>query len=367
LNAVVEALIMKAKVASDIAVGNLIQEFQVASGKDTLGKALMTMITNLNKMVSELHIAAAQVDSGSHQIAESSISLSQGATEQAAAIQEITSSMTQIATQTKTNAENAALADHLAKAAQDAVHDGLEQMKDMIASMKAISESSHEIGKITKTIDDIAFQTNLLALNAAVEAARAGKHGKGFAVVAQEVRSLAARSAKAAQEINEMIEKSAKKVKDGNQTATRTSKALEKINHGVSQVTDLIGKIASASHEQAQGISQVNIGLHQIDNVTQSNSASAEETSSAAETLSSQAAHVYHLLERFQVKDSLERETPENDIPASRIPTQIPMPNPTDSEMQLKRSIWDKTVSKARPVPNPEPLIVLDDKEFGKY
>lgn len=302
LNSVVDSLNFKAKAAADIAEGNLDQEIVVASEKDTLGKALLTMITSLNNMVSELNFSAAQVDSGSRQIADSSIALSQGATEQASAIEEISSSMTQISSQTKTNAENATQANTLAKSAHEAVRNGIQQMEEMVSSMNAISESSNEIGKIIKTIDDIAFQTNLLALNAAVEAARAGKHGKGFAVVAQEVRSLAARSAKAAQETTDMIEKSIKKVKDGNQTAGKTSEALEKINTGVTQVADLVGEIAAASNEQAQGIAQVNKGLQQVDNVTQSNTANSEETSSAAETLSAQAAQVHHLLSKFKVQ-----------------------------------------------------------------
>jgi methyl-accepting chemotaxis protein len=364
LNSVVDSLNIKAKAASDIAEGNLTHEIIVASEKDTLGKALLTMITSLNNMVSELNFSAAQVDSGSRQIADSSVALSQGATEQAAAIQEISSSMTQISSQTKTNAENAAQANTLAKAAHEAVRNGIQQMKEMVSSMDAISESSNEIGKIIKTIDDIAFQTNLLALNAAVEAARAGKHGKGFAVVAQEVRSLAARSAKAAQETTDMIEKSIKKVKDGNQTAGKTSEALEKINTGVTQVTDLVGEIAAASSEQAQGIAQVNKGLQQVDNVTQSNTANAEETSSAAETLSAQAAQVHHLLSRFRVQKD------DTTAPTSTGKSLSPAPEIQKPNYQRQTNYaWGKTEIQPRELPEqkPEQIIALDDSEFGKY
>ncbi len=365
LNSVVDSLNIKAKAASDIAEGNLTHEIIIASEKDTLGKALLTMITSLNNMVSELNFSAAQVDSGSRQIADSSVALSQGATEQAAAIQEISSSMTQISSQTKTNAENAAQANTLAKAAHEAVRNGIQQMEEMVSSMDAISESSNEIGKIIKTIDDIAFQTNLLALNAAVEAARAGKHGKGFAVVAQEVRSLAARSAKAARETTDMIEKSIKKVKDGNQTAGKTSEALEKINTGVTQVTDLVGEIAAASSEQAQGIAQVNKGLQQVDNVTQSNTANAEETSSAAETLSAQAAQVHHLLSRFRVQKN-DTQTGSTSTVKSLSPVpEIHKPN----YQQQTNYTWGKADIQPKELPEqkPEQIIALDDSEFGKY
>jgi methyl-accepting chemotaxis protein len=260
------------------------------------------MSASLNEVIYELNSAAAQMDEGSSQIAGSSQSLSQGATEQAAAIEEITSTMTEIGSQTKTNAENAAQASLLATTAREAGQRGTHQMDEMVQSMEAISESSKEIGKIIKAIDDIAFQTNLLALNAAVEAARAGKHGKGFAVVAQEVRTLAARSAKAAQETAILIETAISKVESGNQIAERTATALSEINQGIIKMADLVGDISAASNEQAQGITQVSQGLSQIDTVTQQNTASAEQTSAAAVELSSQAASVRKILSRFRVK-----------------------------------------------------------------
>ncbi len=317
LDVMANGLEEKARMADQIASGNLSQNVKILSDKDILGQALYTMLRSLSEIVAELQAASDQVESGARQVAASSQSLSQGATEQAAAIQEITSTMTTIGAQTKTNAENATQANQLAAEVRNAGNRGAEQMTDMIKAMEAISTSSSQISKIIKTIDDIAFQTNLLALNAAVEAARAGKHGKGFAVVAQEVRTLASRSAKAAQETAELIEGSLHKVENGSTIAEKTAKALEEMNHGIAKVADLISEINSASNEQAQGISQIAKGLNQVDDITQQNTANAEETSSASEELSSQAESVRRLLVRFQLKSGESRSTALQVLPQS--------------------------------------------------
>jgi methyl-accepting chemotaxis protein len=295
----------KAEAMSQIAGGNLNLKVEMKSEQDQLGASLIQMIKNLNQVMSELYSAVEQVDSGSKQVSDSSQSLSQGATEQASALEEITSSMTQIGSQTRTNAENANQASQLGVSAKEASDHGVQQMASMTQAMDAINQSSRNIAKIIKTIDDIAFQTNLLALNAAVEAARAGKHGKGFAVVAQEVRSLASRSAKAARETAELIESGNTKVNHGIDIARQTNEALSSINEGITKVTDIVNEISVASNEQAQGISQVNIGLSQIDSVTQQNTANAEETSAAAVELASQATHVRNLLSRFKLSSSI--------------------------------------------------------------
>ncbi|RJP80285.1 MAG: methyl-accepting chemotaxis protein [Desulfobacteraceae bacterium] len=327
LDEVVADLNIKAGIADAISEGDLMQDVQSASRQDVLGNALAKMLGNLNDIVGNILFSVSQVNASAGQVSDSSQSLSQGATEQASSLEEITSSMTEISNQAKTNAENARQANNLAASTQSSSQKGVDKMKMLMSAMEGISKSSREIGKIIKTIDDIAFQTNLLALNAAVEAARAGKHGKGFAVVAQEVRTLASRSAKAAQETSDLIEGSGKKVAEGSNIAEETSKALSEISESITTVVDLVSEIAAASNEQAQGVSQVNQGLSQIDGVTQQNAANAEQASSAAAILSSQAAEVRELLSQFKLKNQNIRSETDNNNPVPDVP-RIPYVRP---------------------------------------
>lgn len=264
--------------------------------QNMVARALRGAAEKLTNLLGRVNETAIQVASGAGQVSDAGQSLSQGATEQAASLEEITSSLTEVGSQSKTNAENAALAKGLADEAHSAADQGIQRMEEMMAAMGEIQNSSKEVVKIVKAIDDIAFQTNLLALNAAVEAARAGRHGKGFAVVAEEVRNLAGRSAKAAKETADGINTSIEKVDRGTGVAGQTVEALIKISEQVAKVNDLIGEISAASKEQAQSLSQVEAALQQIDGVTQQNSANAEQTASAAEELSSQAAALKQLL-----------------------------------------------------------------------
>lgn len=261
--------------------------------------------SQLNAMMSQIRATGQEVSAGAQQVSSASQSLSEGAASQASALEEVAASMQQLASQTQQNAEHANQASGLSREAKGTAEKGSSHMAEMMNAMNDINESGQSISKIIKVIDEIAFQTNLLALNAAVEAARAGQHGKGFAVVAEEVRNLAARSAKAASETSELIESSVAKADNGLRIATLTSEALGEIVVGVTRVTELVSDIASASNEQAQGISEVNQGLGQIDQVTQQNTAQAEETAAAAVQLSSQAGQQHQLLERLHLSDDV--------------------------------------------------------------
>jgi methyl-accepting chemotaxis protein len=304
----VASLREKTGLATTIASGDLSRDVTLASENDALGKALQGMSSSLNGLLNQVQASSEQISAGGSQIASSSETLSQGASEQASSLEEISASINEMASQTTINAKNAGQASTLASQAQQAAHKGSNQMHSMVGAMNEINEAGQNISKIIKTIDEIAFQTNLLALNAAVEAARAGQHGKGFAVVAEEVRNLAARSAKAAAETAELIESSVAKTENGSSIANQTAEALEEIVAGITQVTDLVGEIAAANNEQAQGISQVNQGLTQIDSVTQQNTASAEECAASAEELSGQAEQLRQMLQGFTLKGGIQRE-----------------------------------------------------------
>lgn len=354
-------------VAEKIADGNLDVNVE-AKTKDEIGmlsSAFKRMADNLNEVMSNFNSASEQVASGSRQVSASSISLAQGATEQASSIEQLTASIEEISTQTMLNAQNAGQANELAEAAREIAIQGNQQMKGMLQAMEEINDSSGNIFKIIKVIDEIAFQTNILALNAAVEAARAGQHGKGFAVVAEEVRNLAARSANAAKETTEMIEGSIKKVEGGTKIANETALALNKIVEGVSKATTLVAEIATASNEQALGINQVNQGIMQVSSVVQTNSATSEESAAASEELLSQAEMLREQVAKFKLRKTTE-------FSARGFENLNPEVLQMLEEMSRKQKGNTNYVSPSQgyaeaAATSSKPRISLSNNEFGKY
>jgi methyl-accepting chemotaxis protein len=292
-------------VLTNIANSNLdIEKIEPYNGDfASISTGLNTIIDTLNVLISKISMASDQVASGAKQVSEGSQNLSHGATEQASSVEQLTASISEISSQTKNNAINASKANNLVISTKDSAMLGSKQMNEMLTSMNDINESSSNISKIIKVIDDIAFQTNILALNAAVEAARAGQYGKGFAVVAEEVRNLAARSANAANDTTNLIEGSINKIESGMKIANDTASALSDIVSSVDKVTDLVSEIATSSSQQATGISQIDKGVEVVSNVVQTNSATAEESAAASEQLSSQAEYLKELLSKFKFKN----------------------------------------------------------------
>lgn len=274
-----------------------------------LQKSIYGIVASFNKTLTEINQAAEQVSSGSAQVSDGAQALAQGAAEQASSVEELSATITEISAHVKDNAEYAASASSNVSRVSSEIEISNRQMSAMVAAMSKINDSSGQIGKIIKTIEDIAFQTNILALNAAVEAARAGAAGKGFAVVADEVRNLAGKSAEAAKNTTSLIEDSMQQVENGTAIADETAKSLLKVVEGAKIVSDTVKKISEASNRQSDSLVQVTLGIDQISNVVQTNSATAEESAAASEELSGQAETLNSLVKRFRLREEINRNS----------------------------------------------------------
>ncbi len=266
------------------------------------GVTIRGMNRELSAVAAELRHNAEQVSAAASQVSASSQTLSQGASAQAASLEETSASMEEMASMTRTNADTAHSAAQLMTEADTRVHDSRQALQGMVSSMSAIEDSSQQVARIIRTIDEIAFQTNILALNAAVEAARAGEAGLGFAVVADEVRNLAQRSAQAAKDTASLIEESLARAHAGSTQVRQVSASIDGLTQSVVRVKGLIDDVSSASRQQAQGIDQVNQTITHMEQATQTTAATAEESAAASEELNAQAdaaMHAVHRLERL--------------------------------------------------------------------
>jgi len=323
----------------------------------------------INRTVNDLNEGANQVAAASDQVASSSQQLAEGSAQQAASLEETSSSLEEMGAMTKQNAENAGMSDTLMKEANQIVSRANDSMKQLTSSMEEISKASEETSKIIKTIDEIAFQTNLLALNAAVEAARAGEAGSGFAVVADEVRNLALRAADAAKNTAVLIEGTVKRVQDGLELVTKTDEDFSEVTTSTGKLAELIGEIAAASTEQAQGVVQVNGAVQQMDKLTQQNAANAEESASAAEELNAQSEQmkgfVYDLT-RVVGGSSYGKAEKSRGLMTGKNKLVNSKPAAKSTPPERKPSGREAAVAESRKL-QPEQVIPMDDDDFSDF
>jgi methyl-accepting chemotaxis protein len=297
------------QIATKVAAGDLTQNIQVESRNEfaQLLQALKDMNGNLLHLVGEVRTGTQSIASASGEIAAGNLDLSGRTETQASSLEETAAAMEQLTSTVKQNADNARQANQLAGSASEIAIQGSSVVSDLVLTMGGVNESARKIADIIGVIDGIAFQTNILALNAAVEAARAGEQGRGFAVVASEVRNLAQRSAAAAKEIKILIDDSVSKVTQGNRQAAQAGATMIEVVNSVQRVTDIMSEISAASHEQSQGIEEVNKAITQMDETTQQNAALVEQAAAAAQAMQDQAHHLESLVNKFQL-DGVEQQ-----------------------------------------------------------
>ncbi len=321
------------------------------------------LVSSMTVIANGMDEGAGQVASAAGQVSASSQALAEGSSEQAASIEETSAALEELSSMTRQNADNAGQADSLMKDAGRAVDQANESMAKLTGSMKEISSANEDTQKIIKTIDEIAFQTNLLALNAAVEAARAGEAGAGFAVVAEEVRNLALRSAEAAKNTAEMIEGTVTKTQEGSGLAEETGEAFSRVAESAARVGELVGEIAAASSEQAQGLEQINTAVTEMDKVTQQNAATAEESASASEEMSAQAEQMKAMVGELLAMVGGNNSTPSKKKYASSKRRCAPSAKPAAKAAPVKKEFTKPEPEKSEP----EDIIPFDDDDFSDF
>ena len=321
----------------------------------------------LSHTINELSGRSGDVERIASQLATGSDALAQGANEQASALEETSSALEEMASMTRQNADNAGKTSSTMDNTLKLVSDGSDTVETVTAAMAEISDSAEKISNIIKTIEEIAFQTNLLALNAAVEAARAGEAGKGFAVVADEVRNLAQRSAQSAKDTSELIQATVERIRNGSQNVERLATGFKDIEDASQGVGRLVNQISAATNEQAQGVDQVNTAVAQMDKVTQTNAATAEESASAASELSDQSANLNALIHGLA---SLVYGGRSGDT-AIRRGAHTERPKPAARQQPPRRPLSltrrDDAGASEKRIMRPDAVIPLDGDEFGDF
>ncbi|NYB72629.1 methyl-accepting chemotaxis protein [Sedimentibacter hydroxybenzoicus DSM 7310] len=289
-------------VLNDLAEGDLVMDLQYDYDGEfaKLKQSLLHVSGTLMDTIGKIKDSSEFISMNAANVSNGAQTLAQGTTEQASAIEELSAEVNEIYHTIANNAEHAENAGRKALEASKEVEQGNIHMRDMLSAMDEISESSNEIGKIIKVIDDIAFQTNILALNAAVEAARAGSAGKGFAVVADEVRNLAGKSAEAAKQTTALIENSISSISKGTMLADKAGKSLSGIVEITNKTNELISEIVNASAQQTVSVNQIRSGIEQISSVVQQNAATAEASAANSEELSGQSQVLNDLISKFK-------------------------------------------------------------------
>lgn len=312
-----------------------------------------TVYRGVSKAASSISSGSTEVFNAANQVSTSSQELAAGASDQASSIEQVSASLEQLSASTKQNADNANQASALASSSRDAFIKGRETIERLVTKIGNLKDSSDQMAKIIKTIDEIAFQTNLLALNAAVEAARAGEAGKGFAVVAEEVRNLAQRSAEAAKNTASLIEESQQNTEEGVHVTEEVNETLADVLGSAEKLTTLIDEVNEASNEQAQGIMQITTAINKLEEGTQANAASAEESAAASEELNAQAAEMNQLARRMSEVIGLKQEGGRG--PTLKAETRKAIQPPKQQPQREKR---------AQKLIKPESVIPLDDDDF---